>query len=90
MKTEGLYNPTGQTQIIAKSTHNLLLKQRPRIDPSKTSSENFLDRLVRPVQELFKSVTKTSSKVHESKTYNQAVNNLSNGNECQKAINKKL
>lgn len=42
------------------------------------------------MQELAKSITETSSKVHISKTYNEAVNDLINRNKWQKAIDKEF
>lgn len=56
------------------------LAQRPRTDLGGISSKNLLDRLVKLMQKLAKSVTKTSSKVREPKTYNKAVNNSINRN----------
>lgn len=67
-------------KIRAENTHNLLLKQRPRSDLGRILSKNFSNRLIRLVQELAKLVTETSNKMHKSKTYNKAINNLINGN----------
>lgn len=55
----------------------------PRTDLNMSSS-------VKPVCKLAKSLTKTSNKVHESKTYNEAINNLIHKNRWYKAIDKEL
>lgn len=44
----------------------------------------------RLTQEFAKSVIKTRSKVRESKTYNEAINNIVHENRWQKAIDKEL
>lgn len=80
MRPEGLHNLIRQTKIRFKNIHNPPLVQKPKIDLGKISSENPLDRLVKPTQKLVKSVIRTSSKVHKLKTYNKAVNNLINRN----------
>lgn len=80
----------GQLGMRVKSLHNLPLARRPRTDLSKTSSKNTLDGLVRPIQELAKSVTGTSIRVRESKAYDEAVNNPINRNKWPKAIDKEL
>lgn len=45
---------------------------------------------VRPVHKLAKFLTKTNSKVHEPKTYNEAIDNLIHGNQWREAIDKEL
>ena len=80
MRAEGFYNSAGQTRIRAKGAHNLLLIQRPRTDLGGTTSENPSYGLVKPRQKLAKSVPKTSSKMRESNTYNEAINNPINRN----------
>ena len=90
MRAEGLHNPSGQMRIRAEGAHNLALAQRPKTDPGGTSGKNPSDGLVKPVQKLVKSVTETTSKVREPKTYDEAVNNPINGNRWQKAIDKEL
>lgn len=80
MKAEGLHNPIGQMRIRVKCAYNLPLAQRARIDLGGISGENLSDGLIRPTQKLAKSVIKSSSKVHELKTYDKAINNLINGN----------
>lgn len=53
----------------------------PRADLGGTSSKNSLgDGLVRPAYEFAKSVTETSSKVREFKTYDEAINDPIHGN----------
>lgn len=64
----------------AEDFHDLPPARRPKTDLSKTSGENPLDRLIKPVRELAKSVTETSSKMRKPKTYNKAANNQINGN----------
>ena len=54
-----------------------LVTQRPRTNLGWTIGENLSDGLVRPVHfEFAKSVTETSSKMREPKTYNKAINDL--------------
>ena len=75
MRTEGLHN-----QI-----------QRPKIDLGGTSGENpSAEGLVRPVREFAKSVTETSSKVREPKTYDEAISNPIHGNRWREAIDEEL
>ena len=69
-----------QLRMRAKNFHNLPPARRPKTDPSKTSGKNPLNGLIKPLQELAKSVTETSSKVRKPKTYNEAVNNQINEN----------
>ena len=90
MRAEDLHDPARQTRIRAEGAHNPSQARRPRTDPDGTSGKNPLDGLVRPAQELAKSVTETSSKVREPKTYDEAVNNPINGNRWQKAIDEEL
>ena len=90
IRAEGLHNLAGQTRIRAEGAHNPPLAQRPRTDLGGTSGKNPSDGLVRPAQELAKSVTETSSKVREPKTYNEAVNNPINGNRWQEIIDEEL
>lgn len=74
-------NPTFEwLRIRAESLYKSLLAQRSRLDLGETLSKNFSNGLIKPMQELIKSVTKISSKVHKPKTYNEAVNNLINRN----------
>ena len=90
IRAERLHDPAWQTRIRAKSAHDPPLARRPRTDPGGTSSKNLSDGLVRPAQKLAKSVTETSSKVREPKTYDEAVNGLINRNRWQKAIDEEL
>ena len=53
---------------------------KPRTDLGRTSGKKIADELVRPVRELAKSVTETSSKVREPKTYDEAINDPGHGN----------
>lgn len=48
---------------------------KPRTNLDGTTGKNFANGLVKPVQELAKSVTETSSKMQEPKTYDEAINN---------------
>lgn len=80
MRAEGFHNPAGQTRIRVESVHNLLLAQRSRTDLDRISGKNPLDELVKPAQELAKSVIETNSKVCKLKTYNETVNNQINRN----------
>lgn len=45
-----------------------------------TLCKNFLDRLVKFIYKFAKSVTKTSSKIQELKTYNQTISNFVHAN----------
>ena len=63
---------------------------KSRIDLGKTLGKNPTDRLIRPAQELAKSVSETSSKVRELKTYDEAINNLVHGKRWREAINEVL
>lgn len=67
---KGFYNLSEQTRLKVEGAYNLPLPRRPKIDLSKRSGKNLLDRLVRLMQKLAKSVTKISSKIREFKTYN--------------------
>lgn len=80
----------GQLEIRAEGSYALLPARRLRIDLGEISGKNRSNRLVRLVQELTKSVTKTSSKMHELKTYDEAINNSINRNRWQKAIDEEL
>ena len=68
----------------------LLFDPKLRTDLDGISGKNSADRLVRPVQELAKSVTETSSKVQKPKTYNKAINDSIYGNKWRKAVDKEL
>ena len=70
------------------NSHDSLI-QRPKTDWGGTSGKSP-SRLVRPAQELAKSVTETNSKVREPKTYNEAVTNPINGNRWREAIDEEL
>lgn len=52
------------------------LTQRLKTDLSETTGENLLDGIIRSTYtEFVKSVTETSSKVRQPKTYNEAISN---------------
>lgn len=80
IKAENFYYPAGQIRIRAKDDYDPPLAQRPRTDLGKTSGGNPSYTLVRPVQVLIKLITETSSKVCESKTFDETVNNSINRN----------
>lgn len=61
-----------------------------RIDLGWTSGKNPINGLVKPMQELAKSVTKTNSKVREPKIYDEAINNSIHRNRWCKTIDKEL
>ena len=63
---------------------------KPRTDLGGTSGKSLADGLVRPVRELAKSMTETSSKVREPKTYDEAINDPVHGNRLREAINEEL
>ena len=67
-------------------SHNL----KARADLDGTLGKNLADGLVRPVQELTKAVTETSSKLREPKTHDKAINNPVHGNRWRRAINEEL
>ena len=90
MRAEGLHDPARETRIRAEGAHNLPLARRPRKDLGGTSSKNPSVGLIRPAQKLAKSVTESSCKVREPKTYNEVVNNSIKGNRWQKSIDEEL
>lgn len=64
---------------------------KPKTDLGGTSGKNPLgDGLVNPAREFAKSVTKTSSKVREPKTYDEAINDLIHGNKWREAVGEEL
>lgn len=63
-----------------KGIHDPELAQRLRINLDETLGKNSLNKLVKPIQKLAKSIIEISSKVHKPKTYNEAVNNPINAN----------
>lgn len=76
MKTENLYNS---------------LVQRSRTDLDRILSKNSLaDELIKCVYKFVKSIIKTSSKVQELKSYNEAINNLVHENRWQEVIDEKF
>lgn len=73
--------------ININSSFNLELK----IDLGETLNKNYLrSRLKRLLYKFAKSVTKTSSKLQESKSYNKAINDLIYNDRQQKTIDKEL
>ena len=74
-----------------ESPQDRLVIQRPRTDLDKTIGDNPSDRLVRLMYfEFAKLVTKTSSKLQESKTYNKTINKLVHGNRWKEVIDEEL
>lgn len=69
-----------QPGMRVKSLHNLPLVRKPRTNLDKTSGKKPSDGLVKPTQELAKSMTENNRKVREPKTCDKAVNNPINGN----------
>ena len=67
-------------------SHNL----KPKTDLDGTFDKNPADGLIRPMRELAKFVTKTSSKVREPKTYDKTINDIFQGNKWRKGINEEL
>ena len=62
---------------------------KPRTDLGGISGKKPLgDGLVRPVYKFAKLVTKTSSQVHEPKTYDEAINDPIHGNRWREAVDK--
>ena len=57
MRAEDLHNPARQTRIRAEGAHNPPQAQRLRIDLGGTLGKNPSDGLIKPEQELAKSVT---------------------------------
>ena len=74
MRTQPPLNPKSRTDLVA------------------TTGENppVIDGLVKPAYEVAKSITKTSSKVQEPKTYNKARDNLIHGNRWYETVNEEL
>lgn len=68
MRLDESYN---SLQIRLAKCHNLTV---PKIDLGTGSG-------VKPAHKLAKSLIETSSRVHEPKIYNEAINNLIHGNE---------
>ena len=70
-----------ESLVRTEGLQDRLVTQKPRTGLSGTIGEKPPDRLVRLVNLKFaKSVTETSSKVRELKTYNEAINILVHGN----------
>ena len=68
-----------------------LVTQTQRTDLGETTGKNPSDRLVRPAQLKFaKSVTETSNKVREPKTYDETINNPIHGNRWKEVIDEEL
>ena len=64
---------------------------KPKTDLGGISGKTPLgDRLVRPAYKFAKWVTETSSKVHEPKTYNEAINDPIHGNRWREAVDEEL
>ena len=64
---------------------------KPRTDLGEISGKNLLgDGLVRYAYKFAKSVTETSSKVREPKTYDKAINDLIHGNRWREAVDEEL
>lgn len=85
VKVEALDKSTIRTE----NQHNLV--QKLRTDLGGILGKNLLsERLVKPMHEFAKSVTETSSKMQESKTYNKAINNPIHRNRWQEVIDKEL
>ena len=79
-----------ESAMRTEGPHDQLV-QRPRIDLGGTSGENLpAEGLVRPAREFAKSVTETSSKVQEPKTYDEAINDPVHGNRWREAIDEEL
>ena len=67
------------------------LAYKPKTDHGRISGENSpLEGLVRPMQEFAKSVIKTISKVRESKTFDEAINDSIHGNRWCESVDKEL
>lgn len=62
----------------------------PKTDELGTTKSKSLDKLVKLVYKVAKSLTKTSSKVYEPLTYNKVMNDLIHENKQKKTINKKF
>ena len=78
------FNPINSHQVIVPIVKDIvffqLFTQKLIRDLGVTSSKNPSERLVQPVWELAKLAAKTSSKVWEFKTYDEAINDLIYGN----------
>ena len=73
------FETPNKSRMRTEGPHNQI--QRLRTDLGGTSSKNPpTEGLVRPVHEFAKSVTETSSKVQELKTYDEAISNSIHGN----------
>lgn len=65
---------------------HLFYDQKPKTDLSGTISENPVDKLVRLMQKLAKSVTEISSKIRQPKIYDEVINNSVHGKRWPEAI----
>lgn len=74
----------------AEGPQNWLVTQKPRIDLDGILSKNLSKGWVSRAREFAKSVIEICSKMHEPKTYNEAINNAIYGNRWQEAIDKEL
>lgn len=94
LKVNGLkiiQSMTTASPMRLDEAHNLsqksLVKSHNSIVPR---TDLGMDSSVRPAYEFTKFLTKTSSKMHEPKTYNKAINDLIYENKWCKVIDKKL
>lgn len=78
-KPDRIISVKKQERIRVKILQRLLVQLKPRIDQGGIIGKSLV-RLVRPMHKFAKLVTKTSSKVCEPKTYNEAVNDPILGN----------
>ena len=74
--------------IRIEAFHNQLIPKL-RINWDGTLGKNP-EGLIRPAYKLAKSVTKTSSKIWELKTYDETISNFIHGNRQKEAIDEKL
>lgn len=88
------YNKNELAQAIVQTKRMKIhffcnLKQKTDLD--RISGENLLENsVIRPTYKFAKLVPKTSSKVWEPKTYNEALNDLIHRNRWRKAIDEEL
>ena len=76
-----------QTIIQKRMKTDPFQDQNPMTDLGRILDENSLrEQLIKLIYKFAKSVTKTSTKVREPKTYNEAINDLIYSNRWRKAI----
>lgn len=92
MVTNGDNLEADSLEVIQSLTTALWMRLDESQDPNQIRLRTDLGMglSIKFACKLTKSMTETSSKIHDPKTYNKAIHDLKNGNRCRKAIGKKL